>query len=569
MDNQSNMVNQVPHVEPNVVPTVEPTAVQNIEPNVVPQSQPVAPNTGNEQSNKKPIIIGCIVALVLIAAGIGVYFAFFKKASGKEVVNGTINKVFETAILATDKIENSLVIDYKQDIVKTTGSVKASIETDNSEMNDALNDLKNASIDYDLRLDLKTLSGSLDLTEKENDKALIEINSYLKDKVLYIKSNKTNDVYYQDLSEAIEWDKIDISKLPDYKSRSLTAVLKKIQGYVKNAIKDEYITQTEGEFIVDGNTIKGLKTTITLNDERENEITKSIIDQILNDDEGLSLYAEYKMVNKDDAKRELESAKEEIGKPRNVYSTNLTKEDKTKKSTDTKINIYTTTRGKFLGFDTLDDSEKKDGVVAVSQNDVTSIKLYVNDNVVLKLNYNEKEKELEWKNDAEDNKNEVIRIKFLKDGINISFESDEIKVYLSFTEKIDKDYIETNLSAELGYTNEGNTIKAKLDYKNNLSKGENINTFNSTISKDLNELSEYEKENIKKELTNALKDSKIYSILSQYTKSNNQESYNEPSIITTDPNCANSYGCVEAGNGYMYCKYMNNGYEYTAFCPKN
>ena len=568
MDNQNNMVNQTPNVEPTVVPTTEPTVTPTIDPNVVPQSQPTAQFTPNEPAqtkSKKGLIIACIAVLVLIGAGIGVYFGFFRKVSGKQVVNGTINKIFESAIKAADKVEKNVVIDYKNDIVKTNGSVRASITTDDTELQQQLNNLSSVALDYDLRLDLKTLSGSLDLTEKENDKAIITLNTLVKDKVLYFKTDKTNGVYKYDLSKDIDWDAIDVSKLPEYKSNSLTSVLKKIQGYVKDSIKEEYITQEEGEYTVDGETIKGLKTTITLTEERTKEIEKSVIDSLMNDEDGLKLFAEFLMMDQQEVKASLEKAKDSMDQPNT---------DKTiqrveyKKNEEVKINIYTTKQGKFLGFDTLDE-DGKNGVTAVAQGDLVTIKFLTDGKVSLKLTYNEKEKELVWKNEEEGNKNETIVVKFSENGIKVTFSMDGLNATLEFNETITNDSVSMNFNVGFDYSQDGKKLGAKVEFNNSLSKVTEINEFSTAGSKDVNSLTEAEQEQFGNELKSALEKSVIFSVAMKSVEEQNKANTAVNTNSYYSSYCSVAYDCKNYGGDYNYCKYKYDGYEYSVLCPIN
>ena len=568
MDNQNNMVNQTPNVEPTVVPTTESTVTPTIDPNVVPQSQPTAQFTPNEPAqtkSKKGLIIACIAVLVLIGAGIGVYFGFFRKVSGKQVVNGTINKIFESAIKAADKVEKNVVIDYKNDIVKTNGSVRASITTDDTELQQQLNNLSSVALDYDLRLDLKTLNGSLDLTEKENDKAIITLNTLVKNKVLYFKTDKTNGVYKYDLSKDIDWDAIDISKLPEYKSNSLTSVLKKIQGYVKDSIKEEYITQEEGEYTVDGETIKGLKTTITLTEERTKEIEKSVIDSLMNDEDGLKLFAEFLMMDQQEVKASLEKAKDSMDQP----TTDKTiQRIENKKNEEVKINIYTTKQGKFLGFDTLDE-DGKNGVTAVAQGDLVTIKFLTDGKVSLKLTYNEKEKELVWKNEEEGNKNETIVVKFSENGFKVTFSMDGLNATLEFNETITNDSVSMNFNVGFDYSQDGKKLGAKVEFNNSLSKVTEINEFSTAGSKDVNTLTEAEQEQFGNEIKSALEKSVIFSVAMKSVEEQNKANTAVNTNSYYSSYCSVAYDCKNYGGDYNYCKYKYDGYEYSVLCPIN
>ena len=238
-----------------------------------------------------------------------------------------------------------------------------------------------------------------------------------------------------------------------------------------------------------------------------------------------------------------------------------------KKNNELTINIYTTNQGKFLALDALSGEENaKNGITAVSNNGTTVIKLYTKGQVVLKLDYNEKEKELIWKNDAEGNRNETIVVRFAEDGIEIKFTMDGLKLSLDLYEKIDSDTVKMNINAGIDYDMEGKKLNGKLSYENNVKKIDEINTFDTTNSKNVESLSEAEQEQLSNELEIALEKSIIFNMIMSLTKKNQVI---ETQTTYSNPYCSQAYACESTAGSYKICKYKEAGYEYNIMCPAN
>ena len=503
--NDNNGFND-PNVEPTVVPTVEPTVVPTVEPTVVPNAEPVEPvlNTTAEpvtppkKSIVKPLLLTLLILLVVGGAGTLVYFKFFRTVTGKEVVNGTINKIFANAIKASEKLEDEFVIDYKSDIIKADGYLTGSVETTDPEIKASLNNINKLSLDYDFRLDLKNLSGSVDFTAKENDTNIGTINAFLKNKVLYIKSDLVTDTFKLDLSEAYDWDSIDISKLPNQDTKAISKLLDKYKKYLNELITDEYITQEEGEYTVEGTNIQGLKTTVTYNTSQQKELQKALYDKMLNDDEYLTIYSSLTMEDKETAKQDLETKKNHV-----YDDVQYIREPS---ETIYYYNIYTTKQGKFLGFDYQVNYENKlrTVITIIEKDDIDYIKAYSMDEVWFKCEYNAKEKEFKWVNDAEDNKNETVIIKFIDDGVKVTFSMDDLKVELEGTQKKSDKDIKANFKAGIDYTSDNKNTKLNVEYQQNVSKADSINQFDTTNALDVANGTEQDGERILNDLRQSL-----------------------------------------------------------------
>jgi hypothetical protein len=285
----------------------------------------------------------------------------------------------------------------------------------------------------------------------------------------------------------------------------------------------------------------------------------------MNDEDGLKLFAEFLMMDLQEVKASLEKAKDSMDQPNT---------DKTiqrveyKKNEEVKINIYTTKQGKFLGFDTLDE-DGKNGVTAVAQGDLVTIKFLTDGKVSLKLTYNEKEKELVWKNEEEGNKNETIAVKFSENGFKVTFSMDGLNATLEFNETITNDSVSMNFNVGFDYSQDGKKLGAKVEFNNSLSKVTEINEFSTAGSKDVNTLTEAEQEQFGNEIKSALEKSVIFSVAMKSVEEQNKANTAVNTNSYYSSYCSVAYDCKNYGGDYNYCKYKYDGYEYSVLCPIN
>ena len=527
---ENGLNNQPITTEP--TPSVEQTSITDMPTSTPPTVEPV-------KNNKKGLIIIIVVALLIVIAA--VYFFFFRTVSKKQVINGTINKLFESAKTATDKLDEALIIDYKKDIISLNGDVKVSIETNDKDIKETLGDLNSLGMSYDLKLNLKELEGSLDLKANENDKDIAIINLLLKNENAYIKSNLFTQILRYDLSKEIDWDSIDIDKLPDYNAKALSKLISKTQQFTKDAIKDEYLEQSSVKETVDGVEIEGLKTTLVLNQSNTLEIFKSIATSFKNDDEALQLLAETVMQDKNEISASIDAFISQI-------------EGVTAQSNDKYLlDIYTTKQGSFLGMKFTDN--KGNLVITVAEKDkVDTIKFYSEGKETLKLTYNKKDKELKYKDEASGYE---FTVKTTDNGGVITFTGDGFKLVLDFTYKISKEEVSESYKLEMS-DNESN--KLTLEANSKLSKGSNINEFSTTGSKNIKFLTDSDYEDMGNQIINNIKDTKIGTLITQYMTVY-EEQMN--SIY-----CSQAYACVDNGDGTATCQYMDDDFSTKeVICP--
>jgi hypothetical protein len=455
-------------------------------------------NTDKPKS-KKGLFIAIGVVLV-IAILTGVYFLFIRGVDKKQVINGTVNKFFGTAAEAAQKIEDILIIDYKKDVVKSTGSFKVSYDTNDSSIKTQLGGLTSATLNYGMDLDLKNLEASLDLELLEGNNNVAKFNTLLKNKNFYIKSDLFTDIFKYDLSNEIDWNSIDIDKLPDFKADAYTKLIKKANKLVIDNIKDEYLTQESVNEDIDGVNVKGLKTTLTLDEKNSKQFAKDLLNAMKNDDEFVELLASIAMKDKDEIKESLDDAIKNIDEEKQTL---IAEEFKT-----SKLNIYTTKQGKFLAL-TLAE-EDKNALTAVSNKGVTTIKFFTNGKESLKVDYNEKDKEIIWNNEnAKANDIKKVTVKLLKNGLSIKLESDAYNVTLSGTEDITKESISTNYSAEANMEQAGKNYSAKAEWTNKVEKGDKVNEFSTTSAKNIKYLTDEDSNKLGTELITNLNKSTI------------------------------------------------------------
>ena len=554
--------NTTPVAEPVQAPVSEPQ-VQTPEPTIdtAPTVQPPLQSIGDpiveeKKKSKLPIII--ILVILLIGVGVLVYFLFFKKVTGKQVVNGTINKFFATAETFSEKLDDAFIFDFKSETIKANGYLKGSIETSDQNIKNQLNGLQSVAIKYDLQINAKDLEGYLNISGNENDKEIITFSSMLKDKILYMESNVFDKVYKQDLTNEVDWEELKerIKEVPEYDSRTISKVTKKIKEYLKKSIKDEYISLEEGTFTVDGVELKGSKTTLTLTEKRVNEMTISMLNSAKNDSEMVEMLAKCANQSKEQVIKELEDIAKEI-ENQNEYA-----------NTESKlyINIYTTTKGKFLG---LEVKVQNDVVAtAVSQNDITTIKIKMDQEI--KLTYDEKKKELTWVNEAEDNNNEKIVVTFKEDAIKIEATYKQYKVTLESEYKNSKTMLSEKNSISVESQTDNGNVKGTIEASAVLEKGNEIKKIDTTNAKDINELTQEENQQIEQNINSQLNKSIVFKLVEQIFKSINQAylyDYTETNDIYNSMYCSQAYNCRNCSGGYCTCDYTTDqGFIDTVTC---
>lgn len=274
-----------------------------------------------KNSKKKFIIIGAIVVLVLVIAGI-VFGACMGKVnfSKKSKLFSAISKAKETFTAPLDAVmENATVkmadnlagsdLQYKAEITSNIDSfeIQGTNSTINEEtINTIKNVINNAKIGMDLKVDQKekAMEGTVSLSIKDlideisanvtyNNNALAVSLPEFSDKYLAIFADSLEGTEYAELKKVFE----AIENLDLEGSTSLldSATLTKKEkdhfekvysGLFKKRIKPSMISTKSGEIKVDGKKKKCTKTIVKLSDSDVRDIISDYIEAFEKDDKG-------------------------------------------------------------------------------------------------------------------------------------------------------------------------------------------------------------------------------------------------------------------------------------------
>lgn len=439
------------------------TVVPNVQP--MPTVAPVQPVPTPEVKKKSilPIIL-VVVLLVLIGGGVGVYFMFFNKVSSRQVVKGTLDTVFNKAVAASSKLEDYVVIDYKNDVVNSTGKAKVSIEGTVSGTTVAY---KNIGLDYDVKINAKDLALSSKVNLTQEDNKIINLDAFVENKVLNLNSNVFSTPIKYDLKDAIDWAELEesIKNLPKYSKKDSSLVITKVKTYINNSIKDEYLTQDEGTYTIDGTTFSGLQTSVEITQERYYDICISVLSQMTVDDEFLTVVSNYGLISKEELVKELTD---------NIESIKKEKENiKAEANEKLVINIYTTKNGKFQGLEVKTDKEVL--LTAVSENNVTRVKFYEDNKETYMFTYDEVEKEYTFKIEQYE-----LKIKKLDEGLKFTFSGEGINLDVTLTSTANSDSVKSKLDINGKYVEGKDTYSLTFNYDSEVKKATAIDKFDAS-----------------------------------------------------------------------------------------
>lgn len=476
-NNQQPVQTVVPQTEP-VQPVTPVQPVAPVEPTMVqPPVQPIG--VPEKKKNKALPIIIVVLLLLVIGGGVGGYFLFFHKVTAKQVVDGTINSLFSKASLVENVADKVFTYSLKNDVVEMSADLN--LDVDGTIQGEKV-ELKNIGFNADYILNLKAMETSLKASTSQNSKEILNLDLFIKNDVGYINSNIFAQPYKLDLKDTTLWDDVNeyAEKIPEYNSNDLKTISSKTKTFVKNSIKDDYLSQSEGTYTIEGNQIEALKNTITLTTKDMKDVQISIINQILVDSEYLNILAKYEMKSVDDIKEEL---LDEIEDLKEVKQTIVAEKDK-----KVEFNIYTTKAGKFNALEVTSDGEV--GLTALSNNNVTTIKMYNSQGKVeYELTYDETTKEV--KTEIEGYK---LTISYKEDTLKFSVVGKDLELNLTFSTKVENTGVNYDFDLNGSYKEASNSIKGSVKLGVEVKKVDTIKTFDVANAKNVEEITEEEQQ---------------------------------------------------------------------------
>ena len=526
--NDFNNQQPVQPVEPvTPVQPVQPVApVAPVAETVVPPVQPVE-TVQKKKKSVLPIVLILLVA-ILAGGGVGAYFLFFNKVSAKQVVDGTVNTLFSKATIAEEVVDKVFTFNYKNDVIKSEANLKVDFE---GNVSGEKLEFKNIALDFNTIVNLKDKEASLKVGTSEKDKEIINLSAFVKNDKAYLNSNVFENPYYYNLEDTSFWDELNktFDKIPEYKSSDLSTIVNKTKTYLRHTIKDEYLSQSEGNFTIDGTAVEGLKNSINLTDSIIKDMEINFYNEILADEEYLNILAKYEMVDVSEIKDKIY---DEIDLVKNNKQTIKAEEEH-----KYVINIYTTKQGKFLALEVTHDGEV--GITGVSKDKVTTYKIYQgNGTTAYTITYDEVNKEYSF-----DYNGYNFKVKFEKDKATLKVSGKDVEVTLTINMEVNNDLVQYGLGFDGSYKEGSNSVKGSLKFNASVSKADKIESFDVATAKDIEVITPEEETAIETKFNTAIQGTYIQTITDIITAlATTYNSYPDYNYTTTSLNDLDYYG---------------------------
>lgn len=270
--------------------------VSNVSEQVVGQNEENIENislddkTFNSKETKKmkklPIIIALVVIVLAVLVALGVMVL---NPSPKKIFTGFTNELYNGFEESFKEDYDTSYIDMElKPEITGTGSVELEsiINNFNIKLSGGIN-YKNKSLIYNLKADYKN-KDLLD-ADMQYDKNFYLILNNLYDKPIMAEESDFSDVFKKTDNEDIKYV---------------------VKGYVNafnNSLKSDYLTSRYEEMLTSGQKIKVKVSTLNLNSSNTKEMSDSIINYLLEDEEFLKVYAKVNNETVSDVKKELKS----------------------------------------------------------------------------------------------------------------------------------------------------------------------------------------------------------------------------------------------------------------------
>ena len=195
------------------------------------------------------------------------------------------------------------------------------------------------------------------------------------------------------------------------------------------------------------------------------DIENSIYSQMAADDKFLSTVANYAFVSKEDLHDSIMDELDIIKETQKDIETGEIKAEG-----NIVINIYTTKNGKFQALEV----KNEEGIVltSVSDNNITTYKLYEKNEVEYTFTYNEVEKEYSFKIDSAD-----LKIKKIEDGLKVTYIGNGNNLEVTLTSKASSEKVNGNLAVNGDFAFDSSKAKLTFTYENELKKATAIDKF--------------------------------------------------------------------------------------------
>ncbi|MBQ6840720.1 MAG: hypothetical protein IJO63_01205 [Bacilli bacterium] len=473
-----------------VAPTlsVDPMLANNLS---QPSAAPTPQATPKKKSSKKGLIIGLLVAVVIAVA------AFF----GLKFFMVTPQKVYTTFISETFA-QGKKLLGFDQDLNKSmvySGNIV--LETNI----EGLEDLNKYSYDYLMGLDIPNKKMELKVGLNEDNKELLSGFMYILDTNAYLNSSELYDkiISLGEIPE-FDWD----SLLNTNSLEEVEYLYDKLSVALQNAIPEEEIKSESTTISINGKDTKVTENYFELTAKNINIVIERLINTFKNDDKALEILARYAGIDKEQLKIQLDSA-----------ITSL----KVDTSADGTVRVSLFTKGKttLAGYSVkvTADGETLEVVRGAFEDGVGQVVIGLAD-TNLTIDLNKDTYSYTFNNNGLAIFSGTLKVTENEAEFVITVEGMTFKFSTKVNESNDN-LVSTTTVVELTMDeyNAKVTLNGKLEY------GASVASVDVSSAQPIEELDEYDLEEIEEKLMDILEDTALYELFEEYSDSLYEDSY--------------------------------------------
>ncbi len=250
-------------------------------------------NENAKKINKKGLIIGGIVVVLLLLIGVLTYFLMPTKP--KKIFTTAIEKVYDTAK------ENSQV----DDLLTGKFTLSTDLHSNKAEEEKVLDILNNLKISMDYGMDAKSKKMHIALDSDYKEKELLNASIDVLNNQAYVF---LQDIYSKNLIVPIDGIDEMFNTLENVKEYEV--ILKHMKNALEKSFKEEYFSKESTTITIEDKKVKVTDNKLTLNEKNVKEIANVLSDE-LNNEEFIESFAKIANVTKEEVKDMLADLKNE------------------------------------------------------------------------------------------------------------------------------------------------------------------------------------------------------------------------------------------------------------------
>lgn len=423
----------------------------------------------SRKKNKYVPILGVIFLLLIISlVGYRTLFLVNKKI----IIKNDVSTFFNLLDKSVDTFkENTFPVNFKEESVGFNGKVSFSSNYKDDDID--LTNLDKYNFEYNGAVDIKNNKLSLDAKLNKDNKALVSLNAFIKEKLALIKSNELSyDTFKYELTKEIK----DLDFDNNFSTEDLDKLLTKTKTIVLDNVDNNKISKKILREKLSDLTESYILVSYTFDVK---ELITNIINSYKEDDEILDILSNIFGSSKDEVKKSLDNINLDSFDGYNLtinnYSTAILGRFK-------KAELVLSKNDKNLHFSVL--REFRDYIFELYSKEESKIMGKYNiDSKELSVNYNVNDTSFNA-NLKKENNIYVSKISYIDSkesvNININFESNCLN-----------DKKEDKLTIDFDIKNESNNnISFKVNSEFTMFKNASVNEFNDYFAKNINSLSE-------------------------------------------------------------------------------